>query len=76
MEGLGPGDRGGVRIRLNGAERETGAANIARLVQELGLPRQLVLVEHNGAATRREDWEGAQLRDGDVVEMLRVAAGG
>jgi thiamine biosynthesis protein ThiS len=46
------------------------------LVEELGLPRQTVLVERNGEALRREQWEGEALREGDAVEMLRVAAGG
>jgi thiamine biosynthesis protein ThiS len=65
-----------VRIRLNGAETETGAETIARLIEELGLPRQTVLVERNGQALRREQWGEAALREGDAVEVLRVAAGG
>jgi len=65
-----------VRIRLNGTERETTAATIASLLDELGLPRQMVLVELNGQAPPRIEWEGAQLHDGDAVEVLRVAAGG
>jgi thiamine biosynthesis protein ThiS len=65
-----------VRIRLNGSERETGAETIAGLLEELQLPRQTVLVERNGEALRREQWEGEMLREGDSVEVLRVAAGG
>jgi thiamine biosynthesis protein ThiS len=65
-----------VRIRLNGSERETGAETIAGLLEELQLPRQTVLVERNGEALRREQWEGEMLREGDAVEVLRVAAGG
>ncbi len=65
-----------MRIRLNGAERETGAETIAGLIEELRLPRQTVLVERNGEALRREEWEGSALRDGDAIEVLRVAAGG
>jgi sulfur carrier protein len=49
---------------------------VGGLVEELGLPRQMVLVECNGEALRREDWDGARLREGDAVEVLRVAAGG
>ena len=76
MEGLGPGNRRDVRIRLNGTERETEAGTISSLLEELGLPRQTVLVELNGEALRREEWGAAPLRDGDAVEVLRVAAGG
>ena len=65
-----------MRIRLNGTERQTQAGTISNLLEELGLPRQMVLVEHNGEATRREQWDGAPLRDGDAIEVLRVAAGG
>ena len=65
-----------MRIRLNGADQETEAGTIASLVTELGLPRQTVLVEQNGEALRREEWDGRPLRDGDAIEVLRVAAGG
>jgi sulfur carrier protein len=65
-----------VRIRLNGKDRETGAGTIASLLEELGLPRQTALVEQNGEARRRDEWDTAPLRDGDNVEVLRVAAGG
>jgi sulfur carrier protein len=65
-----------VRIRLNGIERETGAESIAKLLEELGLPRQTALVECNGEALAREQWDAATLKEGDVLEVLRVAAGG
>jgi sulfur carrier protein len=65
-----------VRIRLNGANRETEAGTVARLLEELGLPRQTALVERNGEALSREEWAGATLKDGDRIEVLRVAAGG
>ena len=65
-----------MRIRLNGTETETGAGTVAGLIEELRLPRQTVLVERNGEALRRERWEEVALREGDAVEVLRVAAGG
>jgi sulfur carrier protein len=65
-----------VKIRLNGAERETGAETIAQLLEELGLPRQTVLVEQNGEAPHREEWHASPLGEGDTIEVLRVAAGG
>ena len=65
-----------MRIRLNGTDHETGAGTIASLLEELGLPRQTALVEQNGEARPRDEWETAPLRDGDNVEVLRVAAGG
>lgn len=76
MEGLGPGNRRDVKIRLNGANHETGAQTVANLLEELRLPRQTVLIECNGEALSRYDWDTANLRDGDQIEILRVAAGG
>ncbi len=65
-----------MRIRLNGADHETEAGTIAKLLGDLGLPCQTVLVEHNGVAPRREEWDQTPLREGDALEVLRVAAGG
>jgi sulfur carrier protein len=65
-----------MKIRLNGADRETASGNIGALLDEIGLPRQTALVEHNGEALRRDEWDGTPLREGDRVEVLRVAAGG
>ncbi len=65
-----------MKIRLNGTEFETEAVTVERLIQELGLPRQTVLVERNGDALRRDQWETEPLREGDALEVLRVAAGG
>ena len=65
-----------MKIRLNGTDRETGAATLSALIEELELPRQMVLIEQNGEAPPRADWEKTPLREGDRVEILRVAAGG
>ena len=65
-----------MRIRVNGAERETGAATVGELLDELGLPRQTVLVERNAEALERELWDGTRVGEGDAFEILRVAAGG
>jgi len=65
-----------VSIRLNGTERQTQAGTVASLLEELGMPRQTVLVELNGEALGRDQWAGAPLREGDEVEVLRVSAGG
>ena len=65
-----------MKIRLNGAERETAATTIAALLEEISLPRQVALVEQNGVALRRDELDNAALGEGDAVEVLRVAAGG
>ena len=66
-----------VRVRLNGEPRVIPAGlPILQLLVSLGLPPQIALVEHNGHALFRADWERIQLAEGDQLEILRVVAGG
>ena len=64
-----------ISISLNGTASEAEATNIAELVAELGFAKGTVLVELNGTALRHEEWTH-ELRDGDVLELLRIVAGG
>lgn len=64
-----------ISISLNGAGRETNSATIAELIAELGFVKGTVLVELNGTAMRHDEWTRA-LSDGDVLELLRIVAGG
>ena len=64
------------RLTINGAERHLSAVTVAGMVEEMGLPGPMVLVEHNGLALRKSEWDGTALRDGDRIEILRVSAGG
>jgi len=63
-------------LTINGAERCLRAITVARMVEEMELPGPLVLVEHNGLALRKSEWEITSLCDGDRIEILRIAAGG
>ena len=64
-------------ITLNGERREIArAANVAELINELGLPAPAILVEHNGLALRRDEWPGHALAEGDRIELVRIVAGG
>ena len=66
-----------MRFLLNGEQVErTDAATIAELIARLELAPETTLVERNRVALRRRDWPNEQLRDGDRIEILRVAAGG
>jgi len=66
-----------VTLWINGEQR-TGinAGNVAELVVALGLPAPAVLVEHNGVALRRGEWEACVLREEDRLEIIRIVAGG
>ena len=64
-------------VTINGEPREiVRAQNVRELVDELGLPAQTVLVEHNGEALRREEWNRAALQPADRLEIIRIVAGG
>lgn len=65
-----------MKIRLNGAEHETAAETVSALIASLGLSPQTALVERNGDALLRDEWDGARISEGDRLEILRVAAGG
>lgn len=63
-------------VSLNGSPHPTTAANVALLVAELSLVPETLLIEHNGIALHRSEWNETPLHEGDRLEFLRVAAGG
>ena len=66
-----------VRIHVNGEERESPVDQpLAALIASLGLTPQTTLVEHNGQALFRTDWDRVRLAEGDRIEILRIVAGG
>lgn len=65
-----------IRLKINGTEQPVQAGTVAKVVDELGLPGPLLLVEHNGTALRKSEWEQTALQEGDCVEILRISAGG
>ncbi len=65
-----------ISLQVNGDPRESAATTITEFAAELGLPPELLLIEHNGIALTRSEWPETRLKDGDRLEILRVAAGG
>jgi sulfur carrier protein len=66
-----------VKISLNGEPVDTREAKtIAQLIDRYELPRQSILVEHNGLAVHRHEWSERPLTEGDRIEFIRVVAGG
>ena len=63
-------------LSVNGADRCLNAGTVAGMVEEMELPAPLVLVEHNGQALRKSEWDATPLRDGDRIEILSISAGG
>ncbi len=66
-----------IRVQINGEFRVVPPGqSLADVIITLGLPPQAALVEHNGQALLRSEWNGRQLADGDQLEILRIVAGG
>lgn len=64
-------------VQINGEPREiTRARSVRELLDELGLAPHALLIEHNGVALRREEWDAAALGAGDRIEIIRIVAGG
>ena len=64
-------------ITLNGESRSVaGVTTIAVLVRELNLVPATLLIEHNGLALHREEWNSRAVCEGDKIEFIRVVAGG
>ena len=66
-----------MKIILNGEPRSVvDVATISALVRELNLIPATVLIEHNGLALHRDEWNSRALREGDKIELIRLVAGG
>ncbi len=64
-------------ISINGENRLVARSqNVAELIEELALPAPATLVEHNGLALRRAEWNARALAEGDRIEIVRIVAGG
>ena len=77
MERLGPGALRAMTILLNGqAVDARDAKTIDELIERYQLPRQTILVEHNGVALHRHEWMQRRVAEGDRIEFIRIVAGG
>ena len=65
-----------MQLTLNGTEREVAAATVAELLDELGLRREVVVVERNEEVIPRAELERVRLLGGDQIEIIQMIAGG
>ncbi len=67
-----------MKIVLNGASRELpdAALTVTGLLRHLELGPQPVIVERNGLAVLRREFDAEPVEDGDVIEIVRMVAGG
>jgi sulfur carrier protein len=66
-----------VKLLVNGEDTEVpDGANVADLLDQLGLGPKWVIVERNGEPVERRDIPATGLADGDRIELVRAVAGG
>jgi len=66
-----------IALRVNGREVELGEpTGLLDYVAALGVDPRAIAVEVNGAILRRDEYGACTLRDGDVVEIVRMVGGG
>ena len=66
-----------MQIKLNGRPRTVApGSSLVRLLSELGLPGEHVVVEHNGQIVPPDHWSRTVIRVGDTVEFVHLVGGG
>ena len=66
-----------ITLKVNGKKIELdGPTPLTAYLEMLGVSARAVAVEHNGLIIERDAYAATTLRDGDVVEIVRMVAGG
>lgn len=65
-----------VRVTVNGADIETGAADLAALIADLDFEGQRVATAVNGEFVRQDARASTVLAPGDRIEVLSARQGG
>jgi thiamine biosynthesis protein ThiS len=66
-----------VKLRINGQERVLPeGSTVAVLLEQLGMAKDRVAIEHNGAIVPKADYDRALLADGDTLEIVQFVGGG
>ena len=67
-----------MKLTLNGKSHEFAedVATVSQLIAGLDLGEQPVLVERNGEAVLAREFDSEPVEDGDVIEVIRMVAGG
>jgi thiamine biosynthesis protein ThiS len=65
-----------IEIRVNGEQRRVDGGSVEEVLGQLEIESRALLVEHNGVALHRSEWTERAVGAGDVLELVRIVAGG
>jgi sulfur carrier protein len=66
-----------IALKVNGKQIQLdGPIPLTTYLEKLGVSPRAVAVEHNGTIIEREAYITTMLRDGDVIEIVRMVGGG
>lgn len=65
-----------MKIQLNGESIQVKAANLASLINELGLERRTIAIEHNLEVVPKSQYADTSLAEGDRIEIVHMIGGG
>ncbi|MEW6659592.1 MAG: sulfur carrier protein ThiS [Thermodesulfobacteriota bacterium] len=65
-----------LKLTINGEPRNTAAASVFALLEELGLNPQATVVERNQEIVDRSAYQETALAEGDILELVRLVGGG
>jgi len=63
-------------ITVNDKPYSTGQDTIEGFLRERGFEPRLIVVELNGEILQRSHWNEVRLKDGDIMQMAHMVAGG
>jgi sulfur carrier protein len=65
-----------MNIKLNGETHQTTIRTISELLAEMDISRLGVAVEVNLKIIKKADYDGFEIADGDVIEIVNFVGGG
>ena len=65
-----------MKIRYQGKDTETGAANVAAFLEENGIAANGAIIELDGEIVAADAAAGTPLREGAELNAFRIVAGG
>ncbi len=65
-----------MKLTVNGKDIDFNMTNVQHLIELYNLKPKGVVVERNGEIVKRENFELEELKEGDVIEIVRFVGGG